>query len=47
MDGGGGSPEVRINMSKAQLSREVIVTDITTGTKTKYHAIQAASKALA
>src|SRR5437773_12174194 len=42
----GRSAEVRANMSKAQLSSKVIVTDITTGTKTTYHAIRAAARAL-
>jgi tRNA threonylcarbamoyladenosine modification (KEOPS) complex Pcc1 subunit len=41
------SPEVRANMSKAQLfSQGVIVTDLVTGTKTTFHAIKAATRAL-
>ena len=40
------SAEVRLNMSKGQLRKEVIVTDITTGTITKYHAINAVARAL-
>ncbi len=41
------SPEVRDNMSKGQLfSQAVIVTDLVTGTKTTFHAVKAAARAL-